>query len=288
MKVAILDTGVSGDYGEQVKDFKDFVNKEEEDCSDSTAHGTHAFLLVQKIYHMAEIYVGKVFAGPHATDETVTLMAEAVNHARNTWHVDIIIMPSGFRSEDIELEKAIDEARQANILIFAAASNYGNVVDIAFPGRLYIDLKLFCMFSTNSSVRAHPKFNPSVLAKARYSFAILGEEVRIPTQDKLVSGTSYATVIGGAVAARILDFARHSDNRDRIRNRDKLTKVEGMSAVFETMVGSAVDNGYHCLAPWKILPSQIRGEEAGPKRRLRERAHICETISRALEDMYKR
>lgn len=32
-----------------------------------------------------------------------------------------------------------------------------------------------------------------------------------------------------------------------------------MSAVFDTMVGSAVDNGYRCMAPWKILPSYIKG-----------------------------
>jgi hypothetical protein len=214
-------------------------------------------------------------------------MADAVLHSKNSWNVNIIIMPSGFRSEDSNLENAIDEAQHAGVLIFAAASNYGNAMDIASPGRLYIDLKLFCMFSTDANVRAHPKFNPSVLSKARYSFAILGEEVKIPKQENLVSGTSYATVIGGAVAARILDFARHTDNRGRIRKAEKLKTVEGMSAVFETMVGSAVDNGYHCLAPWKILPNEIRGETSGPKR-LRDRAAICETISRALADMHRR
>jgi hypothetical protein len=213
-------------------------------------------------------------------------MAEAIRHAKNTWKVDIIIMPSGFKSEDIDIEKAIDEARNSHILIFAAASNYGNVVDIAFPGRLYIDLKLLCMFSTNSNVRAPSSFNPSVSSKARYSFAILGEDVRLPNQEKLVSGTSFATMIGGAVAGRILDFSRHEDNRGRIRRVDKLHTVEGMSAVFETMVGGAVDNGYHCMAPWKILPPENKGEESGPKR-LRERAYICETISRALEAMHK-
>jgi subtilisin family serine protease len=287
VKIAILDTGVSDDYEDNVKGYKDFVDRNKEKLDDKTAHGTGAFLLVQKVYNMAEIYVGKVFEGAHATENTVTLMAEAVRHATKSWHVNIIIMPSGFKSDNIDLETAIDEARHAGILIFAAASNYGNAMDIAFPGRLYIDLKLFCMFSTNSSVRAHPKFNPSVSAKARYSFAILGEEVKIPKQEKLVSGTSYATVIGGALAARILDFAQHKDNRGRIRRADKLKTVEGMSAVFETMVGNAVDNGYHCLAPWKILPDEITGEDTEPMR-LRGRAYICETISRALEEMHRR
>jgi subtilisin family serine protease len=287
IKIAILDTGVNEAYADNVKDYKDFVNEDEEDWDDSTTHGTGAFLLVQQIYNMAEIYVGKVFEKAHATDDTVALMTKAIQHSQNSWNVDIIIMPSGFSSDDIDLENAIDQARQAGILIFAAASNYGNMSYIAFPGRLYIDLKLFCMFSTNASNRALAAFNPSVLGKARYSFAILGEDVKIPRQEKLVSGSSYAAVIGGAVAARILDFAQHKDNRGRIRRIEKLKTVEGMSAVFDTMVGSAVDNGYRCMAPWKILPSEIRGEEMGPKR-LRERAHICESISRALEEMHKR
>jgi hypothetical protein len=287
VKIAILDTGVNDDCVDSVKDYKDFVSRNDDHWQDSTSHGTDAVLLIQHVYHMAEIYVGRVFEKAQATDQTVTLMTEAIRHAKNTWEVDIIIMPSGFRSDDTDMEKAIDEARNAHIIIFAAASNYGNIGDIAFPGRLYIDLKLLCMFSTDPNVRALPDFNPSVLAKARYSFAILGESVRLPKQDKLVSGTSFATMIGGALAGRILDFSRHKDNRGRIRRIDKLHTVEGMSAVFETMVGSAVDNGYHCMAPWKILPSGPKGEEPGAKR-LRERAHICETISRALEDMHRK
>jgi hypothetical protein len=287
VKIAILDTGVSEDYADSVKGYKDFVSRDDDDWQDNTGHGTSAVRLIQRVYRMAEVYVGRVFEGPRATDKTATLMAEAIRHAKNTWKVDITVMPSGFRSEVSEMEKAIDEARNAHILSFAAASNYGNVVDIAFPGRLYIDLKLLCMFSTDPNVRALPSFNPSVLSKARYSFAILGENVRLPTLEKPLSGTSFAAMIGGAVAGRILDFSRHKDNRERIRRIDKLHTVEGMSAVFERMVEGAVDNGYHCMAPWKILPPEIKGEEPIPKR-LRERAHICETISRALEDMHRR
>ena len=70
-------------------------------------------------------------------------MAEAIHHARNTWKVNIIVMPSGFRLEDNKLEKAIDEARHENILIFAAASNYGNIVNIAFLDRLYIHINFY-------------------------------------------------------------------------------------------------------------------------------------------------
>jgi hypothetical protein len=84
-------------------------------------------------------------------------------------------MPSGFRFEDSGMENAIDEAHNAHILTFAAAFDYGSVLDIAFPGRLYVDLKLLCVFSMDPNVRALPNSNSSVLSKARYNFAILGE-----------------------------------------------------------------------------------------------------------------
>lgn len=183
------------------------------------------------------------------------------------------------------MEKAIDEARNANILIFAAASNYGNAVCIAFSGSLYMNLKLLCMFSTNPNVPALSNFNPLALSKARYNFAIFGENIRLPNLEKPLSGTSFATMIRGG-GARTLDFSRHTDNRERIRRVDRLCAVEGMSAVFERILEGAIDNGYHCMAPWKLLPPEVKGEEVVPKR-LRERAHICETISRALEDMHR-
>lgn len=197
VKIAILDTGVSEEYTGSLEAFKDFVSGDDDNWQDCTGHGTNAIRLIEKVYRLAKIYVGRVFDGSHANDKTATLMADAVHHARNTWQVDIIIMPSGFLTHDSELEKAVEDARNARILVFAAASNYGNATGIVFPGRLYIDLKVFCMFATDPNVRALPDFNPSALLKARYNFAILGHDVRISEQDKPLSGTSIATMIGG-------------------------------------------------------------------------------------------
>lgn len=66
---------------------------------------------------------------------------------------------------------------------------------------------------------------------------------------------------------------------------EELTTVEGMSAVFAAM-STPPDIGYHCLAPWKILPDQISGETAASKR-LIERASVRETISRAMGTRHK-
>ncbi|RAH79509.1 subtilisin-like protein [Aspergillus japonicus CBS 114.51] len=289
IKVAIIDTGVDENLTQSIKGYKDFVTGQEEHLQDSTGHGTSAIYLVQKVYHMAEIYVARVFQTSQATANTLALMAQAIRHAKNEWKANILIIPSGFQSDDSDLEKAIDEARSDHILIFAAASNYSNFADIAFPGRLYLNLKLLCMFSTDASIRASPSFNPSALDRARYNFAILGENITHPLVSKPLSGTSFSTVIGAGVAARLLDFSRQLGIQDRIRRIDRLSTVEGMSEVFNKMSKEAVDNGYHCIAPWKILPPELDVDDQDPAaKRLRQRTDICETISRALETIYGR
>lgn len=213
------------------------------------------------------------------------LITQAIRHAKDIWKADIIVMPSGFESINRDMTRAIDETNHARILVFAAASNYGNLREIAFPGRLYMYNKLICMFSTDSNVRCLPNFNPSASSAARYSFAVLGENIVLPYVKEPLSGTSFATMIGAALAGRILDFSRHSDNRGRIRGAEVLNTVEGMSAVFAKMARGGKDNGYDCMAPWKILQHSV--DEDPGKRREDERAHVCETISRALEDIYR-
>ncbi|OQD83475.1 hypothetical protein PENANT_c016G05118 [Penicillium antarcticum] len=226
VNIAILDTGVRDNFGGLVKCFKDFVYPNNSKYQDNTGHGTNAVRLVTKVYDKAQVYVGRVFDGPQATHETPALMAEAIRHAVNTWKAKIIIMSSGFHSEHDELEQVVEEARYARTLIFAAASNHGNIERIAFPARLYVDLKLFCMFSTSPNVRAHPEFNPTVNPRATHNFAILGEEIQLPpNMEQRLSGTSFATMIGGALAARILDFSRQKDIRERIRKIDRLQEV---------------------------------------------------------------
>ncbi|KAK2024416.1 hypothetical protein LX32DRAFT_598845, partial [Colletotrichum zoysiae] len=152
-------------------------------------------------------------------------------------------LASGFELEDVKLGNAIEKACQARILIFAAASNYGNVMGIAFPARKYVHSKLFCMFSTTPDVRATCVFNPSPLKRAAYNFAILGENINLPGVENLRSGTSYSAMIGAAVAGLVLEFARHDDIRERdAQLPEQLQMVEGMSAVFAAMARDT-DNG---------------------------------------------
>jgi hypothetical protein len=104
--------------------------------------------------------------------------------------------------------------------------------------------------------------------------AILGEIMLLSKLPQALSGTSFATMIGGAISGRILDFLRHSDSHERIRRTDKSYAVEGMFTLYEGMVTGAVDNAYQ--------------NEKPKLRRVRERAHVPGTISRCLKDMHRR
>ncbi|VUC25252.1 unnamed protein product [Clonostachys rosea] len=284
VKVAILDTGVRPDSEDLVEDYKDFVSGNDVDCTDGEGHGTYAVQLIRKTNNAAKIYVGRVFRRRTADDNTLSLMTQAVRHATHQWGVDVIVMPSGFQSESDDMIEAIEEARSARILVFAAAANYGNLSHISFPGRLYIDKKLFCMFSTDGRSRALPSFNPSVSKAAGYGFAILGDGIRLHEGGEHLGGTSFAAMLGAGLASRILDFSRQSIDGKKVEKAERLQTVEGMTKVFDIMVGSGIDNRYHCITPWKILRANSAGDQV--LNRLAERSHICERISQKMVDLY--
>ena len=185
-----------------------------------------------------------------------------------------------------EIHAAVDDANAARILVFAAASNYGNLTEIAFPARLYRHRKVMCMFATDAANRMSPVFNPSPLPEPKYSFAIFGDNIELPEVDKPLSGTSYSAIIGGAIAGLILDFSRQKDIRSAIPYSERLKTFEGMQAVFIEMADGVVDNTYHCMAPWKLLPLQVFGDNDQSDFRSQARLYISQTISRALQILY--
>jgi hypothetical protein len=79
-KVAILDTGVTGEcyhkFQDSIYGYKDFVSGIDKTPQDRTGHGTSALRLLLKLYENAEVYVGRVFQLQDADDESERLMAE--------------------------------------------------------------------------------------------------------------------------------------------------------------------------------------------------------------------
>jgi hypothetical protein len=133
---------------------------------DNTLHGTNAIHLIFKLLDEADIYVTRAFDWSHSTSETTSLMAEVRNYftldnatilillqaigwATTEWKVNIITMSSAFEKDDDEMESAIQEAYIKKILIFAAASNFGNSRYITFPARIR---EVICVFPTDGNV----------------------------------------------------------------------------------------------------------------------------------------
>jgi hypothetical protein len=190
-------------------------------------------------------------------------------------------MSSGFKDDHPGMLQAIRAANSDCVLIFAAASNSGNMDDITFPARMQGNV--ICMFSSNGLVKPSQGFNPTPSPKLPYNFCILGEEVqkvRFPRslEQGRDSGTSIATFIAAGIAALVMDFSLQQDCRERIENRDYLKTVAGMSAVFEKM--AKYESGYHCIAPWNVLECSRAPMSSWDD--MKKREHICGTIFRAL------
>ncbi|KAK3329197.1 hypothetical protein B0H66DRAFT_540416 [Apodospora peruviana] len=284
VRVAILDTGVKEEMGDHIEQYKDFVGQDDENLEDLTGHGTTTAQLVLKLFNKAELFIARVFeTNDIETSQSAVspqdLIASAIRHAIDEWNVDIIVLACGFEADHDRMRDEIMRARANRVLVFAAASNYSGMRRVAFPGRMHADV--MCMFSTHAGNK-HSGFNPSPVPNRR-NFAVLGEEVRLHEKGELLSGTSISTAIGAGLAARLLDFSRHPDCRDRIRGVDDLRLVEGMSAVFALMAEGGEDNGYNCVAPWRIL-EDVEDDESREKKR----EYICETLSRALKAKHRR
>jgi hypothetical protein len=85
VRIAVLDTGIFAEphpYWNIIQDykgykgFKDFVVRGNELGVDQTGHGTIAVHLILKLLPEAHVFVGRVFQGRHANENTPSLMAE--------------------------------------------------------------------------------------------------------------------------------------------------------------------------------------------------------------------
>ncbi|KAK6526011.1 hypothetical protein TWF281_011052 [Arthrobotrys megalospora] len=253
VKIAVLDTGISPDdpYAQDMEEslYRDFVNEEELGKRDDDGHGTDTVNLIFKVFEAPEIYVARVFERKMADENTPNLVAKALRWAQEQ-NVDIIVMALGFSRSHERIKKAIDAATAANILIFAAAGNWGGHDRVAFPARLD---NVICMFSATPWNKNSHDINPPPYPWNTHNFAILGQEVNMhgPSQHpRILKGTSVSSAIAAGLAASLLDFSRQSVCRDQLRN---IKGKREISAIFEDLSKDSKDGEYYCIAPWNLL-----------------------------------
>jgi hypothetical protein len=100
-------------------------------------------------------------------------------------------------------------------------------------------MQVIYIFSSTGGVKPS-QFNPQPSKEINRNFCILAEQaegIEDSMTGKLgrISGTSVATSIAVAIAARIIDSSRHKDYKPRfkMKEREALKRADGMRRSFE-------------------------------------------------------
>lgn len=167
-------------------------------------------------------------------------------------------MSFGFMNVIHTIETAIGEAAQANVIMVAAAANWGGQAPTAWPAR---DGNVIDIYATDYNC-GRIDLTPNRGGSSK-GFATIGKAVssRWPPrrgQNPKVrrSGTSIATAIAAGLAAMSLAYMKELLDRmgDQLSDSDiegfkKIHTVRGMEVVFSHMVIQERD-GYAFLSPW--------------------------------------
>lgn len=130
------------------------------------------------------------------------------------------------------LEKAIDEAYNRKVLMFAAAANSGGNCGRAYPAS---SSQVICVHSTDTDGN-RSSFSPTAQAST-LNFATVGESVESawPTmlchegeKVKTRSGTSYATPIIVGIAASLLRYARLHLDENQAKRLKRKERIEAL------------------------------------------------------------
>lgn len=136
-------------------------------------------------------------------------------------------MSFGYKDWDQELDQALKKARDHHIVIFAAASNFGNHARVAWPAR--DPERAICVHSSNDLGTYYSEFTPKTHS-GTINFMAVGERVcsHWPVSKgggfRTMSGTSTATPVATAIAALLMAFARQ-DVVDKEKKKDVEDKV---------------------------------------------------------------
>lgn len=172
------------------------------------------------------------------------------------------------------------------MLIFAATTNEGNGEPVRYPARY--TSHVLPMYASNGHIQAS-RLNASHIGGE--SLAMLGEDIRVPVAGpggssscEVKAGTSYSTALAAGFAARLMDFARHSDVVEIIgQNSHRMGRTDWMKKVLCSLADK--DDGFHCIKPWGPLETERRHAQSNHDERKRVREGMARTILRALQQI---
>ncbi|CEJ93523.1 hypothetical protein VHEMI09104 [[Torrubiella] hemipterigena] len=247
---------------------------------DHDGHGTCVAKLVLDVASRVKLHVAKVIqhrsdlANPKVVEDVYKNIANAIEHATNTWNVDIIIMSYGFEKPVPTINAAMERAIHSDCspLFFAATQNSGAHVGMAWPAR---EPFVFGISSTDGLGAPSP-FNP----EENYShpiFYAFGEDVQIKgihpnvsaESTTFVSGTSFATPIAAALAANVLAYARLADLAASERGETQywdvpraLRRMNGMLKVMMHCMRRKHQSNTWSLLPWEFMDASRVDDDA--------------------------
>lgn len=214
VKIAVIDTGCDLDHPDLKNNIltgKNFVSKK--DPYDDNGHGTHvAGTIAAKNNAIGMVGVAPdakiipIKALDHNGQGNNSNIAKAVRWAVNN-NCDFITMSLGSPFNSIELKEAMDYAEKNNVVVFCAAGNSGQDVDIMYPAKYK---------STISIGSINQKLQRSLFTCAGESLDFLspGENILSCAPNNnyaIMSGTSMANPFAVSCAALILSYVKENN-----------------------------------------------------------------------------
>lgn len=279
IKVAIIDDGVD------VKDLqytfiggRTFCTRDEEHNLNnpyyvsSAGHGTVMTQNVFDICPAAQFYVLRLDDHPHPSEDHVRQItprsaAQAIRAAVKK-KVHIICMswtidpPENDNGDYDELDKAISEAKSADILMFCAASDRGAKQTATYPSKAAPN-KIF----TIGAASAWGAVDPRVGDLSGITLTFPGDKVELQHYEgenfagiREVSGSSVATALGAGLAALVLYcvqvavfLAKGEEEKEKLRVCfEKLRRHEVMVQALKD-IGTSEKSNHKFVEVWRLF-----------------------------------
>ncbi|CAI0650922.1 unnamed protein product [Colletotrichum noveboracense] len=273
IKVAVLGQGIDSaklrasgtDLDQHIFGTRNFAS---ETHSEKGLHwGSTLASLIHQYGPKAKIYVAKVTDDPRVHSQDAEWIVEAIAYAIESWDVDIIVLPFGFRSVNRKMMKPLAETRKMNkkrIVIAAATANGFN------------------------SMRGYPATSPHVIAihavdgQGRHcglapapkagdcNFSVVGAGLKAPwrnaeTGKRLVNGNTFAAGIAAGIVASFLEFVRISLVQDEPKlnlspeDHTWLRSTDGMREMLHLM-STPIDE-CNFLTPWAVFGKNAKNSK---------------------------